>query len=415
MKMGNIKTAFFLAYKSVLRGSRWTLVLIILVTSLSFSNLILTPALLSGVTSALNQQQIDTLFGNIVIDPPSNRYYLTHISQIEAKLNQIPEISGAAPHLNNTAFFEYNWQHTISPQDKGQTGNWSVIGINPEKENQVTTIHESMIEGSYLERDDLDKIILGVEVAGGDQSSSLPSSTLGGVKVGDKVRLTYLNSIRREYIVKGLFKAREGGANNLAFVSDKEMISVLGSAISKDTANQILVRTKPGVDENLLIADLKTLDINGQIRSWEDYGSGVGGIVSSFGVITSIIGAIGLIVAGVVMFIVIYINVSSRKRQIGILRAIGVNRGVVMLAYLLQALLYAGLGIIFGGLILGYGIKPYFDTHPIDLPIGLISLVIDPSSIINAILWLIVAGILAGIIPVLHITNESIIKSIWGN
>jgi putative ABC transport system permease protein len=78
-------------------------------------------------------------------------------------------------------------------------------------------------------------------------------------------------------------------------------------------------------------------------------------------------------------------------------------------------LLYAGLGIIFGGLILGYGIKPYFDTHPIDLPIGLISLVIDPSSIVNAILWLIVAGILAGIIPVLHITNESIIKSIWGN
>jgi putative ABC transport system permease protein len=413
--MGNLKLAFFLAYKSILKGSRWTLVLIILVTSLSFSNLILTPSLLSGVTAALNQQQIDTLFGNIVIDPSANRNYLTHISQIEGKLAQIPEVVETAPHLSNRAFFEYNWQENFAPKDKGQNGTWAVIGIEPDRESRVTTIHESLIDGSYLDPEDRDKIILGVEIAGGSQANSLASLTLGGVKAGDKVRLTYPNSFQREYTVKGVFKAREGGANNLAFVTEKEMSSVLGSAISTDSASQILVRTKSGTDEKQLTTELKTLNIDGQIRGWEEYGSGVGGIVSSFGAITSIIGAIGLIVAGVVMFIVIYINVSNRRRQIGILRALGVNRGVVMLAYLLQALLYAALGIIFGGLILGYGIKPWFDNHPLDLPIGLISLVIDPSSIRSSILWLFAAAILAGLIPVLHITSESIIKSIWGN
>jgi putative ABC transport system permease protein len=84
------------------------------------------------------------------------------------------------------------------------------------------------------------------------------------------------------------------------------------------------------------------------------------------------------------MFIVIYINVGHRKRQIGILRAIGVNRNVVLTSYLIQALLYAALGIIFGGIILGYIIKPYFDGHPIDLPIGLVSLTIDSANIRNA-------------------------------
>jgi putative ABC transport system permease protein len=266
-----------------------------------------------------------------------------------------------------------------------------------------------------LSEDDRDQIVLGVEIAGGSQTSTLSSLTLGGVKVGEKVRLTFANSFQHEYTVKGIFKAREGGANNLAFISQVDMTSVLGASIPADSANQILLRTKTGVDEGLLIAKLKNMGIDGQIRSWEDYGRGVGGIVSSFGAITSIIGAIGLIVAGVVMFIVIYINVSHRKRQIGILRAIGVDRGVVLISYLLQALLYACLGIIFGGIILGYMIKPYFDAHPIDLPIGLVSLVVDQSTVTTAILWLLVASLLAGTIPVFNITRESIIKAIWGD
>jgi putative ABC transport system permease protein len=413
--MGKMKLAFFLAYKSILKGNYWTLILIILVTSLSFSNLILTPSLMSGVTAALNQQQIETLFGNIIVDPPPDLNYLTDISQIESKLAAVPELSGVAPHLNNGALFEYKWHPATSFQDKGQSGNWSVIGIDPAKETTVTTIHSSIIAGSYLNQDDRDQIVLGVEIAGGSQTATLPELTLGGVQVGDIVRLTYANAYQHEYTVKGIFKAREGGANNLAFITRQDMTAVLGSAISEDSANQILVRTKPGVDESQLIAKLKTLDINAQIRGWEDYGRGVGGIVSSFGAVTSIIGAIGLIVAGVVMFIVIYINVTHRKRQIGILRAIGVDRGVVMISYLLQAVLYAVLGIIFGGLILGYGIKPFFDAHPIDLPIGLVSLVVDQSTVVSGILWLMVASLLAGIIPVLNITRESIIKAIWGN
>lgn len=414
-ELGKVRLAFFLAYKSILKGNYWTLILIILVTSLSFANLILTPSLMSGVTSALNQQLIETLFGNIIVDPPADQNFLTNVSQIESKLATVPEISGVAPHLSNSAFFEYKWPATASIQDRGQNGNWTVIGIDPAKEMTVTTIYKSLIEGSYLTEGDRDQIVLGVEIAGGNQTSTLPALTLGGVKVGDLVRLTFPNSYQHEYTVKGIFKAREGGANNLAFISQQDMSAAFGSAISTDTANQILVRTEAGVDQSLVIAKLKTLGINGQIRSWEDYGRGVGGIVSSFGSITSIIGAIGLIVAGVVMFIVIYINVTHRKRQIGILRAIGVDRQVVMFSYLLQALLYAVLGIIFGGIILGYGIKPFFDAHPIDLPIGLVSLVVDSSTVSSGILWLIIASLLAGIIPVLNITRESIIKAIWGN
>jgi putative ABC transport system permease protein len=413
--MGNLRLALFLAYKSILKGSRWTLVLIILVMSLSFANLILTPSIMSGVTDAINQQQIDTLFGNIIIDPPSDKYYLENINQIEDKVSQTPGVAGVAPHLNSSATFEYDWQQKTSPQEKGQSGNWNVIGIDPQKETTVTTIHDSLIAGSYLSPEDTDKIILGVEIAGGDQADNEPFLTLGGVKVGDQVRLTFPDGVQKIFSVKGIFKARQGEANNMAYITYGEMVSVLEPTVSENNASQILISTQTGSDNEQIIAQLKTLGIDGQIRSWLDYGGGVGGIVSSFSVISSLIGGIGLIVAGVVMFIVIYINVAHRKRQIGILRAIGINRKVVLYSYLFQALLYAVVGVIFGGIILGYVIKPYFDSHPIDLPIGLVSLTIDQPTIRNGIIGLLVAAVLAGILPVLNITRESIIKAIWGN
>ncbi len=407
--------AFFLAYKSIIKGNRWTLVLIILVMSLSFANLILTPSILSGVTTAINQEQIDSLYGNIVIDPPSDKYYLDNVSLIEKQVAQTPGVIGIAPHLNNGALIEYNWQKNASPQAKGQSGNWNVTGIDPQKEVTVTTISRSLIAGSYLAPGDTDKIVLGVEIAGGSQADNETFLTLGGVKVGDKVRLTYSSGVQRQYTVKGIFKAREMQANNSAFVTIKEMDSVLGTMVSSDSASQVLVRTQSGSNNNQIIESLKALDIDGQVRSWEEYGGGIGGIVSSFTAIASLIGGIGLLVAGIVMFIVIYINVSHRKRQIGILRAIGIKRNVVLTSYLLQALLYAAIGIVFGGLLMGYVIKPYFDSHPIELPIGLVSLSIDLANIRNGTLGILLAAVLAGIIPVLNITRESIIKAIWGN
>ena len=135
--MGNLKLSFFLAYKSIIKGSRWTLLMIILVMSLSFANMILTPSLLLGVTDAINQQQIDTVYSNIVIDPNQDKSYLDHVSQIEKKLSEEPGLTGVSTHLNSAAFFEYNWTHNKSPQDQSQTGNWNVTGIDPANSRNV--------------------------------------------------------------------------------------------------------------------------------------------------------------------------------------------------------------------------------------------------------------------------------------
>ncbi len=414
--MGNLKLALFLAFKSIIKGNRWALVLIILVLSLSFANLLLTPSILAGVTNTLNQQQIDTLYSNIVIDPPPAEHYLSRASLIERKIEQIPGVIGVSAHLNSSAFIEYQWKEKDSPSDKGESGTWPVIGIDPAREINVTTIHEHIIQGSYLDENDGDEIVLGVEIAGGDGAQTAEFLTLQGVQVGDEVRLTYPNGVEREYTIKGIFQAKEmTQADRLAFVTKKEMASVLGRQVYNDRASQILVRTGQGVTGNQIIQEISALGIDIEVRSWSEYGGAMGGIVSSFDVIASLISTIGLVVAGIVLFIVIYITVINKRRQIGILRAIGIKRGVIIGSYLIQAIFYAILGIVFGGLIFGYGIQPYFEFHPLDLPLGQVSLSVRALTISSAVLGLLIAAVLAGLIPVISITRQRIIQAIWGN
>ncbi|MFA5317768.1 MAG: FtsX-like permease family protein [Dehalococcoidales bacterium] len=414
--MGNLKLALFLAYKSIIKGNRWALILIILVMSLSFTNLLLTPSILSGLTNTLNQQQMDTLYANIVVDPQPNDYYLNHTSMIEKKISQIPGITGVSSHLNSSASIEYQWKEKESPGDKGKIGTWSVIGIDPAREVNVTTIHEHIIQGSYLDENDRDEILLGVEIAGGNSAQTAEFLTLQGVQTGDKVRLTYPNGIQREYTVKGIFQAQEMiRADRLAFVTNKEMATVLGQQAYTDRASQILVKTGQGVDESQIMQEISHLGIDATVRSWNDYGAAMTGIVSSFDIITSLISTIGLVVAGIVMFIVIYINVINKRRQIGILRAIGIKRDIIVISYLNQSIFYAIGGIVFGGLIFGYGIQPYFELHPLDLPLGQVSLAVRSFTIGGAIIGILTAAVLAGLIPVLSITRQGIIQAIWGN
>ncbi len=159
---------------------------------------------------------------------------------------------------------------------------------------------------------------------------------------------------------------------------------------------------------------IRSLGADVVVRSWSEYGS-LGALVSSFDVLIALIGTIGLVVAGIVMFIVIYINVINKRRQIGILRAIGIKRNVIVGSYLTQALFFAALGVIIGGLLFGYGILPYFELHPLDLPLGEISLAVEAATVNNAVFGILTAAVLAGLIPVLSITRQPIIQAIWGN
>ena len=65
----------------------------------------------------------------------------------------------------------------------------------------------------------------------------------------------------------------------------------------------------------------------------------------SFAIINLISTAVSLVIATVVIFIVVFINTVNRRRQIGILKAIGIDKGLIVNSYVLQVVFMSVVGI----------------------------------------------------------------------
>lgn len=67
--MNDLWTAAFIAYKSITRGSKFTLVFLILILSLSFFNMMFIAGLLQGFSDLIPQMTIDEISSHIILTP----------------------------------------------------------------------------------------------------------------------------------------------------------------------------------------------------------------------------------------------------------------------------------------------------------------------------------------------------------
>jgi putative ABC transport system permease protein len=137
-------------------------------------------------------------------------------------------------------------------------------------------------------------------------------------------------------------------------------------------------------------------------------------IKNTFNLLGTFIGSIGIVVASITIFIIIFINALSRRRHIGILKGIGVHAGVIEIAYVMQAAFYALLGSLIGAF-LTYGVLiPYFDANPIKFPFSDGILVAEPLSTFYRFIILFAITLVAGYLPAKMITRQNTLNSILG-
>lgn len=405
----NIRIASFLAFKSITRGNKATTALIIFILSLAFVNLVFIAGILSGVLEGINKQVVDNLVSNIVIEPqeePTKKDFIIHAKDVVDQVQQIPGVTTVSSRYKLAGTFAY---------DKEKNGKFKfrsgeVIGIDPEQERNISKIAQKVIDGQYLESPGVGEIVLGADLAGGyGQSEEL--TDLGGVKVGDKVQITFSNGVVREYTVKGIFKVQFGFVDRLAYITTDEAESVLGV---HDNASQILVKIKDTGAEAGYVKQIKILFPNLRVNDWNHFVGALGNVSRSFDMITLIISAIGLAVAAITIFILIYVEVVHKRRQIGILKAIGIKQEIVIYSYILQALFYAASGVVIGSLVTLYLLVPFFISHPLRLPVGETGLALNRMALIYNSLSLLIAALIAGFIPSWRAARENILKAIWG-
>ncbi len=198
-----------------------------------------------------------------------------------------------------------------------------------------------------------------------------------------------------------------------AFISTKEAESVLSTY---NTATEILVKTDLSSDtlDNYYGKIKEAAPSHLVVKKYTERLAAIGPLLDGFGLISFVVSVISIIVATITIFVLIYVNAINKRRQIGILKAIGIKENIIVYSYVFQSLFYAVFGVIVGSVLVFLVITPYLGVHPIAMPFGDAKLIYTTLNIFAAVASLIVAGILAGYVPAKIVAKENIIKAIWG-
>lgn len=407
--MKDLRTAIFIAYKSIRKGNQSMMLLIICILSLSFLNMLF----ISGVLSGISQSEVQVLKGyissDVVISPqekPRLKPYIPEADDVRNQIKTIPGVIATARHYMTNGILSFD--RDKSGQVKTVSG--SIIGIVPSQEHRVMDFKKLLFAGEFLLDDDTDQIVLSSAMAGG--YAALAPSDLGGVRVGDKVQVNYGNGILRTYTVKGIYDDTVGIYQT--FITVKEAESVLSIS---DSASQILVKAdlkSRSVQEyqsriQALFPHLKVQDFHTIIAAFIAF-------LTALDLISLTVSVISVLVAAVTTFVLIYINALSKMRQIGILKAIGIKQGIIISSYIFQSLFYTFWSVAIGSALIFGIIQPLLIMYPIPLIERLMNIVLvyTPDGIYLSIAAFLVAGFLAGLIPAFLVAKKDILDTIWG-
>ncbi len=128
----------------------------------------------------------------------------------------------------------------------------------------------------------------------------------------------------------------------------------------------------------------------------------------------NLIGSVGLAVASITIFIVIFVNAITRRRYIGILKGIGISSRAIEISYIIQSLFYALLGMIIGSFLVFAVLQPFIAAHPINFPFSDGILVATAGGTFLRAVILGIATIIAGYIPARIVVKQNTLSAILG-
>ncbi len=391
----------FLAQRSLSRGNIGTVVMTIFMLALIFVNLIFLTSIIQGFSVTANQQIIDTTTGEILVEPSSGDNYTNHSAQVVHDLDLVAAVQQISPRTNFSAELDFN----------SKQGSYRGIAVSPEAEAAVTTVAQQLTTGRWLRPNDTNAIVIGKQVAGAP-GAELYAYSLKGVGLNDVVTLKYTNGFKKDYTVVGIYNTNFVQADNRFFISQHEYDTLFPEL--KNHSSEFALKLASGADVDTTVKAIRQLNISDHIRTWRDTAGLTASFTNSFDIINYIVSFVAIIVAGITIFIVMYVDVINRRKQIGILRAIGISELAIAISYILRALFYAIIGISLGFIIFKLILVPMFITRPLKLPIGNVSLTITNSILYIRASSIIIVSLLGAYIPIARTLHMRIIDAIWG-
>lgn len=413
--MRSFRIGLLLGLRQVQRANIWTTALIIFVMMLTFLNLIAVSGILVGLIAGAENAVREQAIGDLILSARNDEDRILETATLERQLVSFPEIASHSVRYSASGLLEANYKERRDLRGERDTATVKVTGIDPIKEDDFSNLADYVVAGEFLEPDDTGYILIGAyyteEYADnfGDIFDSLENITPGAT-----VRLT-AGDISKEFIVKGIIQSKVDEISLNTYITDKEFRRIFDRF--DRNADQIVIRMTAGQSEAKLKEAFIASGID-DLAKIQTYDEGkpkfITDIKNTFNILGTFIGSIGIVVASITIFIIIFINALSRRQQIGILKGIGIERHAIEIAYVLQAAFYAILGSGLGALLTFGFLVGYFEANPINFPFSDGILVADTLGTFYRFVALFLITLVAGFLPAWLIVKQNTLNSILG-
>jgi ABC-type lipoprotein release transport system permease subunit len=410
-----LRVGWFLAWRDIKGANVYTTSLIIFVMTLTFLNLIVVSGILVGLIEGSSQANREHYTGEIIISPLPKKAYIPGSPELLQLVKGLPGFTAVSTRYVDSAKLESDYKDNVRSDEVRKSAGGLVAGIDPVAEAAVTGLDKLLIEGDYLAPGDTDKILIGGDLLYKYSPIDTPSlQTLKNVEAGSKVKMT-INGNSREYTVKGVLKSKVGEIDQRIFMLDSELRKLINR--TDYNVDEMAIRISPPSlisPATQVLLDNK-VDTYARVQTAEDAEPKfLKDIKVAFALLGNIIGSIGLAVASITIFIVIFVNAITRRRYIGILKGIGISSTAIEVSYMVQSVFYGLAGTLLGTALTFLVLQPFIAAHPINFPFSDGILVATAGGTATRAAILLIATIIAGYIPSKIVIRQNTLDAILG-
>ncbi|HTH93062.1 MAG TPA: FtsX-like permease family protein [Candidatus Paceibacterota bacterium] len=411
----SVRVGIFLGVRQLKRANRSTTILIISIMTFTFLNLVVVSGILVGLIVGGNIANRNQYTGDVIATTLSGKTAIDNSQNFIATIAHDPQVTAYTARYLAGGTIEANYKTRTDFSNEANSVGGQIAGVDPSQEDDFSHISQYVVEGSFLTPGESGYIVLGSDILDRYSASfGQGFDSLKNVYPGNTVKVT-INGNTREFIVKGIVKSKVGQVSLRSFMSNADFIQ-LSNRTDMDVNEIALEHNATITDDQMkarLVADgfTSVSQIQTATEAIPDF---LTQIKTAFSLLGNLIGAIGIVVGSITIFIVVFINAVTRRKFIGILKGIGVSPMAIQVSYLLQSLFYGLCGSLLGSLILYGLLVPAFNAHPLNFPFSDGILVADIPTTIVRIIILLVVTLIAGYIPARNIIRKNTLDSILG-
>lgn len=275
-----------------------------------------------------------------------------------------------------------------------------IVGIDPEAEAQTTSIHRSIREGSYLDTDRRNPIVIGEKL-----------SRRLNIKLRSKVVLSF-QGLDESIVdiacrVTGIYRTESSRFDEMnVYVLQNDLFRVLNTV---PVYHEIAVRTETSKRMSGVYSALAALYPDLDVRTWQQ-------LAPELAYMSEIMKSFTVLFVVIILFALIFgitntmlMSVVERTRELGILMAVGMKKSRIFIMILGETVFLSLTGGA-AGILMGAGTIYYFSLEGIDLgfvaasmeSFGISTMLfpfLPPAMYVTLTLLVIAAAVLAAIYP----------------